>query len=99
MVCHDESVSSTVTYGQPMIDPDLSTPVYLQLAELLAAQIRAGRPPQGRPLPSITRLASDYGVAVGTVRHALAVLRARGVIHIVAGKGTYAGPAPDAVEA
>ena len=94
IACQDHLALCTVLYGLTMIDPDLSTPIYQQLADLLAASIRAGRPPQGRPLPSITRLASEYGVAIGTVRHALAVLRDRGVIHVVSGKGTYAGPAP-----
>lgn len=77
------------------IDATSSVPFYRQLATLIERRIAAGDPARGRPLPSVARLAAEYGVAIGTVRHALRVLAERGVVHVVDGKGTYPGPAPD----
>ncbi len=43
-------------------------------------------------LPSERSLAEEYGVAYTTVRHAMAVLRERGIIVTVHGRGTFATP-------
>jgi GntR family transcriptional regulator len=43
-------------------------------------------------LPSERSLAEEYGVAYTTVRHAMALLRDRGVIITVHGRGTYVTP-------
>jgi DNA-binding GntR family transcriptional regulator len=84
-----------LSYGLPMIDPEVSTPVYRQLAAILAEQIRAGALPAGRLVPSEARLQQEYGVARGTARKAIAYLRERDLVHTVVGKGTYVGPAPE----
>lgn len=77
-----------------MIDPELSTPVYRQLAGVLADRIKRGDLAQGRPIPSETQLRQEFGVARGTARKAIAALRDAGLVHTVQGKGTYVGPPP-----
>ncbi|WP_346054796.1 MULTISPECIES: winged helix-turn-helix domain-containing protein [Amycolatopsis] len=41
------------------------------------------------PLPSERRLAQEYGVSLGTARHATRLLRFRGLMITVRSKGTY----------
>lgn len=53
---------------------------YLQLAAEVRAAARAGGYGEGGRLPSEEQLALRHGVSRGTVRHALAVLRAEGVV-------------------
>jgi len=72
-----------------VIDPDGAEPLYLQLAAILRAQITDGALPPNRPVPSITTLVQQYGVARGTAIHALEVLQAEGLVHTVRGRGTF----------
>jgi DNA-binding GntR family transcriptional regulator len=65
-------------------------PSYRQLAAQLRADIENGVIPPGRPLPSITSLVQDTGLAVATVRRSIAILVAEGLAHTVPGRGTYA---------
>ena len=44
------------------------------------------------PLPSITYLTGETGLAVGTVRKAIAVLVQEGLAYTVPGRGTFAAP-------
>jgi DNA-binding GntR family transcriptional regulator len=54
--------------------------VYQQLADLLRASIESGEIPPGGLLPSSKTLEQTYGVSRETVRRALAVLRAEGLV-------------------
>ena len=74
------------------IDHDGDVPVYRQLAEILRGQIERGEIPPRRALPSINRLAQEYGVARGTVEKALQVLRDEGLVRTVIGRGVYVVP-------
>ena len=47
-------------------------PVFQQIAELLARQIKAGHWREGERLPTEAELAASLSVAVGTLRKALA---------------------------
>jgi GntR family transcriptional regulator len=69
------------------IDHDSPTPLYLQLAALLRAQIDNGIL-TGR-VPSVKTLSQEHGVSHITTEKALAVLKDEGLIHSVIGKGTY----------
>ena len=61
---------------------------YQQVADAIAARIAAGQYP-GR-LPSERALAEEFGISYPTtVRHALAILRQRGMIVSVHGRGTF----------
>ncbi len=64
-------------------------PVYRQVAELLARQIRAGYWHEGERLPPEAELAATLGVAVGTLRKALAMLAEQELLERLQGSGTY----------
>lgn len=72
------------------IDTRSSVPSYRQLAELLRAGIDSGEIAPGEPLPSITRIKQETGLAVGTIRQAISVLVDDGHAYTVPGRGTYA---------
>ncbi|HEY2238861.1 MAG TPA: GntR family transcriptional regulator [Streptosporangiaceae bacterium] len=74
------------------VDLHSPTPSYLQLAALLRERIENGTISPREPLPSITALTSDTGLAPGTVRRAVAVLVEEGAAYTVPGRGTFAGP-------
>lgn len=69
--------------------PAKPLPVYLQIAELLARQIKAGHWRQGERLPTEAELAQRLGVAVGTLRKSLSLLEEQGVLERIQGSGTY----------
>jgi DNA-binding GntR family transcriptional regulator len=76
-----------------MVDPLDPTPLYVQVADAVAARIKAGELKPGQPIPSEKTLQQDYGVARGTVRQAVAVLRDRGLVITVPQRGTFVKPA------
>lgn len=81
------------TDGKPMTTSQtplrpVSMPLHRQLRDLLMARIKAGEWSPGTYLPPETRLAEDYGVAVGTLRKALLDMAAEGVVVRRQGKGT-----------
>lgn len=63
--------------------------VYAAMAEHLAARIAAGELVPGAKLPGERELGQQYGVALGTVRRALDVLRERGLVQTLPAKGTF----------
>ena len=69
--------------------PAKPLPVYLQIAELLARQIKAGYWRQDERLPTEAELAKNLNVAVGTLRKSLALLEEQGVLERIQGSGTY----------
>ncbi len=66
----------------------LAQPLHRQVRDLMMARIEAGEWSPGTYLPPETRLAEEYGVAVGTLRKALLDLAAEGVVVRRQGKGT-----------
>ncbi|SED14633.1 GntR family transcriptional regulator [Streptomyces sp. TLI_105] len=79
----------------PEFDPQGPQLVYVAVADHIAARIAAGALPPGARLPAERDLAKEYGVAYLTVRRAAQVLRERGLILTVHGKGTFvADPLP-----
>jgi DNA-binding GntR family transcriptional regulator len=64
-------------------------PQYRSMAAELRALIEAGELAPGDSLPSESALAERYGVARGTVRHALAELEGAGLVESVHGKGRF----------
>lgn len=75
-------------YGPGMIDPSSARPPYRQLADILRAKITGGE--ITARLPGERALADEYGVALGTVRKAIAVLRdEEGLVETTPGWGTY----------
>lgn len=64
-------------------------PLYIQISELLTREIAAGHWADGARLPTEADLAGKLGVAVGTLRKALADLESRGMLERRQGSGTY----------
>lgn len=64
-------------------------PLYLQICELLIRDIAAGRLMDGEKLPPEREMATDLGIAVGTLRAALRELTSRGMLVRVQGSGNY----------
>lgn len=62
------------------IDPDSERPLYRQIADGLREDMQAGRLRPGQYLPSERTLRDEQGVSAYTVRMALNLLRAEGVI-------------------
>jgi GntR family transcriptional regulator len=72
------------------VDPFGVEYAYVQVADDVQRRITEGEIPA--KLPSERSFAEEYGVAYTTVRHAMAVLRERGIIVTVHGRGTYVKP-------
>jgi DNA-binding GntR family transcriptional regulator len=62
---------------------------YVRVAEDIAARIVSGELTSGTRLRSERDLAEHYGVAYGTVRRAMKVLRERGLVKSIHGRGTF----------
>ena len=88
------SMVTVVIMGPLVIDMRSPEPSYQQLARQLRDRIRAGEYEPGGELPSIQRMVQETGLAVGTVRHAIAVLAEEGWAYTVPGRGTYAADRP-----
>jgi GntR family transcriptional regulator len=64
-------------------------PKYIALSEYLIREVASGRLLPGSRLPPERELAESLGVAVGTLRKALARLQDEGVIEAIQGSGNY----------
>lgn len=84
MVCRGPDAESQM--GRPGGEPGY---VYEAMARQLAQRIESGEWAPNTPLPSERRLAEEYGVSLGTARHATRLLRLRGWVVTVRSKGTY----------
>jgi GntR family transcriptional regulator len=71
------------------IDHAGETPIYLQLAAILRAQIASGELEAGRPIPSEKSLMQQYGVSRRTAAKAVKVLRDEGLVRVSFGRGTF----------
>ncbi len=67
---------------------------YMRVAEDIAARIASGELKPGTRLRSERDLAGHYGVAFHTIRRAMQVLRERGLILSIHGRGTYVAERP-----
>lgn len=76
------------------IKHDSATQVSVQVAVDIEADIDAGRLAPDTRLPSEAELATQYGVARVTVRRAIELLRERGKVVTVHGRGSFVTPRP-----
>lgn len=74
---------------RPQLNPRSAVPLYEQAADHIAACIADGRLEAGEQLPSERYLSDDWEIGYQTVRHAMDVLRERGLVVSRQGKGTY----------
>jgi len=72
-------------------DADL---LYRRVADDIAARIASGELKPGTRLRPERELAEHYGVAYHTVRRAMKVLRERGLIVSIHGRGTFVADGP-----
>jgi GntR family transcriptional regulator len=76
------------------LDPRSPEPAYRQIADELRAAIKRGELAPGDRLPSEAELVERYGTAQGTVREAIAVLRAEGLVMSRQGRGVFVQTPP-----
>ncbi|MEV1288039.1 winged helix-turn-helix domain-containing protein [Micromonospora sp. NPDC049679] len=69
-------------------------PLYEQLADTLGEQIEHGELAPGQLIPSEPYLMGTHGVSRGTVRAAMRLLRDRGLIVTLPGKGSFVAERP-----
>ena len=69
------------------VDPHRLEHAYIQVADDVARRIREGE--IIHKLPAERALAEEYEVAYITVRHAMAILRDRGLVVSIHGRGTF----------
>jgi GntR family transcriptional regulator len=72
----------------PPFSPPLRL-IYVQVAEHIAARIEAGELKPGQRLPPERDIADQYGVAYSTMRKSMEILRERGLIMTMHGRGTF----------
>lgn len=72
-----------------MSDTGARLPKYHRIADALRNQIRTGTLKAGDRLPAETAIASEHGTSVPTVRQAMSVLRAEGLVQSRHGIGTF----------
>ncbi len=72
-----------------MVDPQADRPVYRQIADLLRAAIATAELQPGDQVPSEHELVAEFGVARGTARQAIMLLRNEGLIEAVHGLGCF----------
>ncbi|MGH3407307.1 MAG: GntR family transcriptional regulator [Streptosporangiaceae bacterium] len=62
---------------------------YVRIAAVVRARIEGGELASGQPVPSITTLVQEHGVARATAGKALRLLEQEGLVHRVPGLGYY----------
>ena len=70
-------------------------PKSLQTSEMLIREIASGRLADGTRLPPEREMAEELGIAIGTLRKALARLEEKGLLERVQGSGNYVRSKPD----
>ena len=78
--------------AQGELDAGSPMPLYLQLADMIRLQIKAGTIRTGDALPSERELADGFGISRVTVRKALDVLLREALLSRKHGSGTYIAP-------
>ncbi|MBO0803507.1 MAG: TetR/AcrR family transcriptional regulator C-terminal domain-containing protein [Nocardiopsaceae bacterium] len=63
-------------------------PLYLRIADEIAADIRSGRLAEGKRVPSTRQIVRDRGVAMATATKVIGALRAAGLVETIPGSGT-----------
>jgi integrase len=71
---------------RPVVVPRGPRGPYEVIAAESREQIESGQLPPGSQLPTVVDLAATYGVAVGTINRAVALLRKSGLIEVSRGR-------------
>ncbi|MGP3917720.1 GntR family transcriptional regulator [Nonomuraea sp. 10N515B] len=68
------------------------TPKFVQIANIVRAQIKAGELAPLDPIPSESRMVQMHGVARKTARMALRLLAEEGWVFTIQARGTFVSP-------
>ena len=71
------------------VDISSQTPVYKQLINNIEENVRDGALKEGDLLPSMNELSASLDISKETVKKAYSILRDKGVIEAIQGKGFY----------
>ncbi|MFG1707441.1 GntR family transcriptional regulator [Nonomuraea sp. M3C6] len=71
------------------LDP---TPIYEQLAWIIREKIKSGDLEERQLVPSESSLQQEHGIARGSVRRAMELLREEGWVVTIQGRGTFVAP-------
>jgi GntR family transcriptional regulator len=71
------------------VDPNVGTPLGVQIARQIKLAVASGRVEPGGRLPSARELAAELGVNFHTVRAAYGELEREGVLRCEQGRGTF----------
>lgn len=82
-------IRTTLSESKLMIDKNSSVPLYLQIQNQIADQIRQGGYLPGAQVPSELEISSQMNVSRMTARKALDALVSKGILYRRKGKGTY----------
>lgn len=69
-------------------------PLYLQVALVMRQRISSGRWEQGAKIPTLEKLEQEFSVARVTVRQAIEMLQAEGLLDAQQGRGTFVSGKP-----
>lgn len=72
-----------------MINKDVITPLYIQVANELRKEILSGKYGESGCMETQAQLASRFSVSLITIRKAIELLASEGMVNILQGKGTY----------
>lgn len=95
MLVMSETYGLPVFHAEGVTDPYSTTPLYRQIADLIAQEITKGTYGPGVRLPSEARISQEYGVSRLTARAAHRELAERGLAVVVQGRGTFVPPGED----
>lgn len=71
------------------IDHQGRDPLYVQISDVLRAEIKRGVYPPGKPLPSETSLSQRFEVSRLTARRAVRILTSEGLVEVSPGRGAF----------
>jgi DNA-binding transcriptional regulator YhcF (GntR family) len=80
------------------VDPDSPTPPFEQLRSAIRRLVATGGLPVGSRLPTVRQLATDLGLAPGTIGRAFRELESEGIIESRGRHGTHVKAAPPSPE-
>lgn len=67
----------------------MTAPKYVRVADAIRDRIRSGQLKPGDRLPSTKQLEEEFGVSYGSVRSAMLVLKAEGLVRGQPGEAVY----------
>ncbi|SRR5258706_8287336 len=84
-----EKLNEYTSDGTSKIDSTSPTPIYMQIADVLALRISEGKYLTRKLIPSESILEMEFRVARATIRHAISELRKRNLVFTIPQRGTF----------